>query len=155
MRQPKDRGWSHRYRDVTRLCRRLGLGLLTVGEAGVTAHLDPGPYAPRRDARRAGRLLREFERRAGDPEAGGTTGVPRMTAYRQDALRCVEFLAAEGPARGRDVARGTGVARATRIMADDHHGWFERVERGVYALSPNGRGAAESNADAIVRLRGD
>ncbi|MEO1687003.1 MAG: hypothetical protein AAFU61_03770, partial [Pseudomonadota bacterium] len=63
--QPGDRGWTQRYKDVVRLCRRLGLGLLTVGEEGATAHLDPGPYAPRRDARRAGRLLREFERREG------------------------------------------------------------------------------------------
>ena len=36
-------------------------------------------------------MLREFQRRVGDPNTGGTTGVKRMTAYRQDALR----LAAE------------------------------------------------------------
>jgi hypothetical protein len=37
-----------------------------------------------------------------------------------------------------DVARATGVATATRMMADDHYGWFERVERGIYALTPKG-----------------
>ncbi len=36
------------------------------------------------------------------------------------------------------MARATGVATATRMMADDHYGWFERVERGVYALTPKG-----------------
>jgi hypothetical protein len=24
------------------------------------------------------------------------------------------------------------------MMADDHYGWFERVERGIYALTPKG-----------------
>jgi hypothetical protein len=33
-------------------------------------------------------------------------------------------------------------------MADDHYGWFERVERGVYALSPKGELAAAEIASA-------
>ena len=92
-----ERGWKLRYRDILRLCRRLGLGLLAVkpGDPGaVEAHLDPGPYAPRRNAVKAGRLVREFERRVGDPNTGGTTGTQRMTAYRQEALRCAAHLAA-------------------------------------------------------------
>ena len=93
-----ERGWKLRYKDIIRLCRRLGLGLLAVrtgAAAQVEAHLDPGPYQPRRRAKAAGRLLREFERRVGDPNVGGTTGVKRMTAYRQDALRCAAFLNAD------------------------------------------------------------
>jgi hypothetical protein len=37
------------------------------------------------------------------------------------------------------VARDTGVGVATRIMADNHYGWFDRVEKGVYALTGAGR----------------
>ena len=47
------KGWKLRYRDIIRLCRRLGLGLLAVktGEKpGVEANLDPGPYHPRKRA---------------------------------------------------------------------------------------------------------
>ena len=29
--------------------------------------------------------------------------------------------------------------QATRIMADDHYGWFTRVSRGVYDLTAAGR----------------
>ncbi|MBL7461756.1 DUF2161 family putative PD-(D/E)XK-type phosphodiesterase, partial [Escherichia coli] len=75
--------------------------------------------------------------RVGDPNDGGTRGQV-MTAYRQDALRCAAHLAAHGPLQGAAVARATGVSRATRIMADNHHGWFARVARGVYALSDAG-----------------
>lgn len=137
-----DKGWGPRYRDIRRLCRRLGLGLLAVriGEStSVQAHLDPADYSPRKNLKRAGRLLREFERRVGDPNVGGTAGTKRMTAYRQDALRCAAFLMSHGPSKTGDVRAGTGVSQATRIMHADHYGWFERLERGVYALTPKGK----------------
>lgn len=146
------KGWPARYKDIVSLCRRLGLGLLAVDPgAGVEAHLDPGPYLPRRNTARAGRLLREFQRRVGDPNQGGTTGVKRMTAYRQDALRCLAALAA-GPLKGADVAHRAGVARATGLMRADHYGWFERVALGIYGLSPKGRTALADHAGEIGRL---
>jgi hypothetical protein len=139
------RGWSLRYRDIIALCRRLGLGLLAVRVGqGVEAHLDPGPYQPRRNVARAGRLLREFERRVGDPNVGGTAGIPRMTAYRQDAIRCAQALAG-GPRKASDVVKACGVVRAASLMRADHYGWFERVERGIYALTPKGRAALEGD----------
>lgn len=146
------KGWPARYREIVALCRRLGLGLLVVAVGqGVEAHLDPGPYQPRRATARAGRLLREFQRRVGDPNQGGTTGVKRMTAYRQDALRCAAALA-EGARKGAEVAAGAGVARATTLMRADHYGWFERLAKGVYALSPKGQAALAENAAEIARL---
>lgn len=147
------KGWALRYRDIVALCRRLGLGLLAVRAGGVEAHLDPGPYSPRKNARAAGRLLREFERRVGDPNLGGTTGVVRMTAYRQDALRCANGLVA-GPLKAADLARAVGVSRAAVLLRDDHYGWFERVTRGVYRLSLKGAAAVLEHADELQRLAG-
>ena len=146
------KGWPARYKDIVAVCRRLGLGLLAVHPGqGVEAHLDPGPYLPRRNVVRAGKLLREFQRRVGDPNQGGSTGVKRMTAYRQDALRCMAMLAA-GARKGADVARATGVSRATTLMRDDHYGWFERLEKGVYGLTVAGQAALIAHADDIARL---
>ncbi len=135
-----ERGWKLRYRDIVALCRRLGLGLLAVRGDEVEPHLDPAPYAPRRNARRLGALLKEFHKRVGDPNTGGTTGIKRMTAYRQDALRCAAVLAG-GERKAADVARAAGVRRAAELMRDDHYGWVERVRRGVYALTAAGRAA--------------
>ena len=135
------KGWSLRYKDMIRLCRRLGLGLLAVKLGPVPtieAHLDPGPHAPRKNTAKAARLLREFDRRAGDPNTGGTTGIKRITAYRQDALRCVAHLVAEGPSSPAQIARATGVTKAASILRADHYGWFERTQRGIYALTPTG-----------------
>ncbi len=127
------------------LCRRLGLGLMTVRlrDGYVEVLADPAPYRPRKVAVRKTRLLREFARRVGDPNAGGATRVGIVTSYRQDALRCATFLEDEGASKGAVVAKGAGVPKATRIMADDHYGWFERIEKGIYMLTPKGVQALE------------
>lgn len=130
------------------LCRRLGLGLITVRmkDAHTEVHCDPAPYTPRKlKARKAG-LLREFARREGDPNTGGATRVGLVTAYRQDAIRCASYLAAAGPSKGAQVAKATGVEKATRLMADNHYGWFRRIEKGVYDLTETGRAALRAAA---------
>ncbi|MBO6602526.1 MAG: DUF2161 domain-containing phosphodiesterase [Roseicyclus sp.] len=139
------RAFQKALAENVKLARRLGLGLMTVRltDALVEVHCDPGPYAPRISKPRKARLLREFARRSGDPNRGGTNG-KIITAYRQDALRCAGHLAAHGPCRGAAVKAATGVDRATAIMRDDHYGWFERVEKGVYTLTGAGRTALVS-----------
>ncbi|MGJ8585222.1 MAG: DUF2161 domain-containing phosphodiesterase [Marinosulfonomonas sp.] len=123
------------------LCRRLRLGLMTVRlrDGLVEVHCDPAPFRPVKSKPRKGRLLREFQRRVGDPNSGGQTRVGLVTAYRQDALRCAAYLAENGACKGAVVAKATEVPTATRIMAADHYGWFERVETGIYDLTPKGR----------------
>ncbi|WP_413220794.1 DUF2161 domain-containing phosphodiesterase [Tritonibacter mobilis] len=127
-------------KDNLALCRRLGLGLITVRADGRTeVHCDPGPYAPRKSKVKTARLLREFARIQGDPNTGGATRGGLMTGYRQDALTCALHLLEYGPARGADIAKTTGIARATQVMYSNHYGWFERVEKGIYALTDKGR----------------
>ena len=138
--KPTGRSARRALKDNLALCRRLGLGLITVrADERVEVHCDPGPYAPRKSKVRTARLLREFDRLQGDPNAGGATRHGIVTAYRQDALRCAAHLAEHGASRGRDVAAATSVATATRLMASNHYGWFERVEKGVYGLTDAGR----------------
>lgn len=138
--RPKGAAARRMIRENRAMCRRLGLGLITVrGDGRVEVLCDPGPHAPRKSKTRQARLLREFERLSGDPNAGGATRHGIVTGYRQDALRCALHLAETGPDKGAIVARATGVAQATAIMRDNHYGWFERVETGVYALSESGR----------------
>ena len=88
-------------------------------------------------------MLREFDRRQGDPNTGGTTGIPRMTAYRQDALRCATHLAANPSGKPAHIARDTGVTRAATILRDDHYGWFQRTARGIYRLTDLGQAACQ------------
>jgi len=128
-------------KDNVKLARRVGLGVLTVRlrDGHVTAHADPGGYVPRKQPKSAKRLLKAFDRLKGDPNEGGATRHGIVTGYRQDALLCARFLAVHGPSAGVKVKEWAEVPLATRIMADDHYGWFERVSRGVYGLTDAGR----------------
>ena len=132
--------WPRRPAAVRKLCRRLGLGLIVVVGGRAEAVLDPLPYLPRKSRKRTTRLLDEHRRRVGDPTSGGSVRQPIMTAYRQEALRCAARLEA-GPATVRVIRTGGDAPHAGRILQSDVYGWFERVERGVYALSPRGRQA--------------
>ena len=124
---------------VRKLCRFLGFGLLGVSSTGrVEVLVEPGPWRPRRDPKRRARLLNEHRRRFGDPALGGTTKVPIMTAYRQEALACAALLC-EGPRRTRDLRPAS--PRASKILLHNVYGWFERVERGIYGLTAEGRAA--------------
>ena len=138
-------------KQMTSLCRRLGLGLITVRSSDglVEVHCDPGPYAPRRSKAREGVLLREFAKRQGDPNMGGQMRSGLITAYRQDALKIAIYLYEAGATKGADVASNTSVPHATRMMRDNHYGWFDKVETGVYGLSPKGASAVIEAGEAF------
>ena len=126
-------------RDVRKLCRRLGLGLMMVAPgtraSAVEVLLDPLPYHPRTKKKRLGRLLGEHAWRVGDPTRGGGSKTPIVTAYRQEALRCALLIRSEG-LRTLKALRETGhVPNASKILQRDVYGWFQRVERATYGLT--------------------
>jgi hypothetical protein len=137
------------------LCRRLGIGLMTVrmSDGFVEIHIDPAPYKPRQSIKKRARLLREFSKLVGDPNTGGATRRGLVTAYRQDALRCVNALLENGPTKAARIAQISEVEKARRLMADNHYGWFERIQTGIYALSPQGKIAAGEYSTEIAKLR--
>ncbi|WP_448204304.1 DUF2161 domain-containing phosphodiesterase [Azospirillum sp. sgz302134] len=139
---------------VKKLCRRLGVGLLIVDPGRVEGHqvevlLDPTPYTPRKDKKRTTRLLGEHRKRKGDPNRGGSTRVPIVTAYRQDALRCARLLK-DGPMTLKAM-RAAGAPRdVAAILQRNVYGWFERVVKGSYGLTDEGRQGVESFAHALA-----
>lgn len=145
--------WRSKRKQVTSLLRRLGLGLLTVSSRGnVVPVLDPAPYKPRTNVRRRRRLLKEFAERIGDTESGGSSSRLRLTAYRQDALRCARELSVDGVLKVSVLRERTGVSRAGSILRDNHYGWFDRVRTGHYNLSPKGGRELGSWSEALSAL---
>ncbi|MDM9621684.1 DUF2161 family putative PD-(D/E)XK-type phosphodiesterase [Rhizobium sp. S96] len=138
-----------RYRD---LCRRLGVGMLGVSDAGeVSVIVSSVSPMPRTNPKRRSRLVKEHQRRRGDPVVGGGSRAPIMTAYRQQALLCASALQ-DGLMRPRDMK--SLVPNAGRILLDNVYGWFERKDKGIYALTPVGEDALlrwpQSTADRSV-----
>ncbi|MGL3606286.1 DUF2161 domain-containing phosphodiesterase [Rhizobium sp. G187] len=132
----RGREGDKRYRD---LCRRLGIGMLSVSDQGIVSVLVGSVTPmPRTNPKRRSRLMREHQKRKGDPAVGGSTRTPLMTAYRQQALGCASALAS-GPLKVKEIR--AHVPDAAKILQGNVYGWFERVERGVYALTPAGHEA--------------
>ncbi|ODS56942.1 MAG: hypothetical protein ABS40_09170 [Agrobacterium sp. SCN 61-19] len=142
----KGRESDTRYRD---LCRRLGIGMLGVADNG-TVNVIVGSVTPmpRTNPKRRSRLMREHQKRRGDPAVGGSTRVPQMTAYRQQALGCAAALAC-GPLKVRDIR--ASVPEAGKILQANVYGWFERLDRGVYGLTPVGLEALARWQDGVAR----
>lgn len=142
----RGRGREHDAR-VKKLCRLLGLGLLTVFASGkVEVIVEPAPWRPRRDAKRRSRIVEEHRRRQGDPALGGSTRKPIMTAYRQQALACAATLQGK-PARPRDLR--PIAPDAAKILQRNVYGWFTRLERGIYGLTDKGQSALETWEDHL------
>ncbi|MEC0238691.1 DUF2161 family putative PD-(D/E)XK-type phosphodiesterase [Paenibacillus dokdonensis] len=138
---------NQRWGEITRLCRKLGFGLITITffktkKPFVEVLCGPDQQEPAKSIkkRRKERLLYEFHERSGDYNIGGSSRSKLMTAYREKALRVALALASappEGasPASLRDL---TGIGNTASILRSNYYGWFDRIGRGRYALTPAG-----------------
>lgn len=175
---------NQRYHDLTTLCRRLRLGLLTVtfyktkapvvevwcepeslfrnslpgnehGKAAAEAAADYAAVGPEHPGPRmrkaAARLLKEFEGRSGDYNMGGSTRRKLVTAYRERSLQCAMALHCHGPSAPRNIREWTGCANAGTILRDNYYGWFSRVQKGIYQLTPAGEQALREYAE-VTRM---
>jgi len=138
---------SARWTGILQLLRRLELGLILVrpafqaGLAQGTAEvaLEPGTPAVRRQSRARQQIVREAASRSADYNVGGSVRQALVTAYRERALHIACCLAARGELKPREL-RAMGTHKATlSILSGNAYGWFERVSRGVYRLTEQGR----------------
>jgi len=140
-------------REAVKLCKRLGLGLIIIGTlGGIEVLAEPVPYTPRKNTRRKRILVKEFNTRKGDPNLGGVGGAKLMTAYKQDALRCLSHLHSNGATKLALIREATKVYRAANIMRDNYYGWFQKAGRGIYELTLDGQTAATTFANHISAL---
>jgi hypothetical protein len=148
---------SQRWKGIRHLLRRLELGLILVdpegGLSGVQVVFHPVPFQPRRDKKRQRAILREAAGRTEDYNLGGTTRRKIVTAYRESALVVACLLEHFGPLRPRDLrALGTG-PKTLSILADNHYAWFERIDRGLYALKASAPAQMQAFPDLLAACR--
>ncbi len=142
------------WREITGLCRRLGLGLIAVTfypakKPFVEVLCEPIPWKPAPSPKKQHGLLREFHQRSGDFNIGGSSGRKLVTAYREKALHCAWLLKRHGDSRPRDLKAMAQEKDIPFILRDNVYGWFERVERGIYRLSAAGEQALIDYAHVI------
>lgn len=149
---------NQRWGEISNLCQRLGLGLLTVTfyktkKPLVEVLCEPGmPMQPiRRRNRRKSMLIYEFQERSGDYNVGGSTGAKLVTAYREKALR-VAYTLKDASAEGMSPAairKLTALPNTASILQKNYYGWFERLSRGKYGITAEGLSALAQYAAVI------
>jgi hypothetical protein len=153
-RAPHGLAWS----DLQRLCRMLGLGLITVKfyknkkKPAVDFICHPEPYTPRPNRRGAARLALEFRERSGDYNVGGSSKRKLVTAYREKSLLIAYMLQRHGPLSPRKLRELTGNGKAAAMLQDNVYRWFRRVSRGVYVLAPEGETALVTYSHVVAEL---
>jgi len=129
---------------IIKLMRMLGLGLIVIDTkskiGSVDVLCDPGEYKPRQIKKHGQRILREFQQRTGDPTPGGSRSRGGLiTAYRQKALAIAAYLHKHGATKAAIVANTLTEPKTRTILYDNVYGWFNRLGKGVYVLSSQGK----------------
>ena len=136
------RKWNGQTKSVQALLRRLELGLILVSTRSSRASVDvlfhPIQFdrRKRKSAHRA--VLTEINGRSGDFNQGGSCRRKLVTAYRENAIHIACCLSERGPMTPKALrALGTG-DKTLSILYNNVYSWFDRVGRGLYALSAKG-----------------
>jgi hypothetical protein len=144
-------------RDAFRVLRRLELGLILVslkpGRPPVEVAFHPLPSERRKVGKARRAIIEEIGRRSGDFNLGGSTRRPLVTAYRENAIQIACYLADTGDLTPKQLrALGAGV-KTLSILSRNVYGWFNRVVRGLYAVTPKGREALAKYPELVRHYR--
>ncbi|MEN6372631.1 MAG: DUF2161 family putative PD-(D/E)XK-type phosphodiesterase [Armatimonadota bacterium] len=148
---------TKQWKGIRHLLRRLEIGLIFV-HLGQNSHsveviFHPLPYQRKKQPKAKRAVLREIESRSGDFNHGGSFHRKLVTAYRENAIHIACCLDRFGPLTPKQLRElGTG-NKTLDILYDNHYGWFERIERGVYALRAEKKPEMDQFTELIRRYR--
>jgi len=145
------------WKGIAHLLRRLELGLILLSVESkeptveIVFHPIPSQRQKRSQAKRA--VLQEMAGRSDDLNEGGSCRRKIVTAYRENVIHIACCLERLGPLSPRQLrALGTGPKTAS-ILYSNFYGWFERVDRGVYALRQRRRNELAQYPELLQRYR--
>ena len=134
---------KNNLKHITYIAERLEIGLLTVDftapKQKVYEILEP-LMTNRRNNKKTRAILDEMEGREYDTNIGGVNNQKINTAYKQKVLKIAKILNELGSASAKTLMKEHNCPVNThQILYRDYYNWFERVERGAYGLSAEGR----------------
>ena len=155
--RPKGGMRTSRCRGIKHLLRRLELGLIFVWFRGKSTSVQvvfhPVPFDRKKQKSKRRAVLQEMEARSGDYNQGGRTGTPIVTGYRENAIQIACLLERFGPLAPAALRKmGTG-RKTLSILYNDFYGWFERVDRGLYALRARAKADLEQFEEVLGHYR--
>ena len=133
---------------MLRLLKRLELGLITVALDSpmetVDVILQPCDSLVRKNRRKQQCLQGEMEERQVAENVGGMTRRKIMTAYREKAIELCCIIEQSGKITLKELREMGKTEKYAAILQKNVYQWFERLEKGVYGLSPEGAGILAS-----------
>jgi len=151
----QDRMYPPNYKRMTKLLKRLELGLIFVRflktKTSVEVIFHPDTYERKKPGRKRRAVLREAEGRIGDFNVGGSPSrTEKLTLYKQNAVQIAVYLSILGEASPKQLREMGTVPNTQRILNNNFYGWFEKVERGVYRLHEHGRLSIEQYPELVA-----
>ncbi|NRS19854.1 hypothetical protein HP398_25860 [Brevibacillus sp. HB1.4B] len=160
--KPKYKLFSKKWQDICYLVRRLELGLILVsfpkrGPAVMEVNISPGPFdrvkSKQFNQKKRNRIIEEMRGRYGDYNVGGSYQTKLMTAYKQSCIQIATLLQQYGPLSPKVLkSKGAG-EKTSSILIQNHYGWFARVQRGLYAITPTGEREIAEYPELIAHYR--
>lgn len=154
---PKTGIFSRKWKDICYLVHRLELGLLVVSflKSGprVEVVVNPEPFDRERSRqlnrkKRAG-IVAEINNRHGDFNIGGSTRRKLMTVYKENAIQIACYLKKCGPLSPRQLKELGAGSKTGSIMQKNFYGWFERVSKGLYQITPEGSRSLDDYSELV------
>ena len=153
---------SKKWKDHCHLIRRLELGLLIVEFRGDGIHINvvhqPAPFDRKKSMQRSNKrrtnLLAEIAGRTGDYNIGGSSQTKILSTYKENCIHIACCLLAKGPLTSK-LLREMGTGEKTwSILHKNYDGWFEKIQRGTYAISEKGESELQAFPDLVEYYSG-
>ncbi|MEX1376933.1 MAG: DUF2161 family putative PD-(D/E)XK-type phosphodiesterase [Eubacteriales bacterium] len=156
---PYKKRYSSQYKRTIRLVKRLSLGLLYVdlkGEGLCTEEFPPKLFKlginKTRKEKLTEKAIKEFDGLSGDYNIGGITRTKKITAYKEQAISIAMYIDRFGAASAKDIKKFGCGENTWNVLYDNHYGWFEKVGKGTYGITPLGRNAIKENKQICDNL---
>ncbi len=154
---------SIKYRklqDIMYILKKLDLGLLLVDfedceNATVEEALIPGmSFRVNKNSRKRRMILKESQLRATDGNSGGSNQKKLLTLYRERSIFIACCLEKFGTLSVEDLRKlGNSKHKTGTILQANFYGWYDRVKRGWYTLSDEGKKGLENFSDTANFFR--
>ena len=83
-------------------------------------------------------IIQEINGRYADYNQGGVNKTKLVTAYRESAIYIACILNEFGEMSAKNLKKLGTDDKTLSILYNNHYGWFERIDRGIYKLTSKG-----------------
>ena len=145
---------SKKFKARLKLLKELNLGLFIVyllKKNNIVENILT-PKLKSKNNRKKELMIKEFKGRKGNFNNAGVSKRKIMTSYKQDSLIVLNLLNIKERSSSSYLIKEGAPKKTQSILYKNFYGWFTRVSRGLYEISPEGKQALEDFSDIIEKI---